>query len=355
MNRVPLYLCPLALLIPSCSRSPEPRRDVEPHVVLEFRLVGDSRDRASPFTIVLTVPKGPERVYTELPEDETVKMTRRGRESSRFREELQVHNVADLQIMNADIALAQARFGGRGFEVYARLTESGSRKIADFTRENVGRQIAIMFEGEVYSAPVIMSEISGSIVVSGNPADLTEEDAARIAAVLSGRGDEADSEKWLPRKPSRSAMIALHVTKAALPYLVIACLLALLLTRLRWVASLAAAVVSALVYRLGQGLYWHATLPSEEEWQRQLEDPASRVFALTDLFEGGGLVAAPPWADILHILLIQMVFAVAGGLLGIGLAWLLLRSRRVNAWTDAARERLREAFGLKRAQEHSDD
>ncbi|MHC4506980.1 MAG: SecDF P1 head subdomain-containing protein [Planctomycetota bacterium] len=253
--------------------------------------------------------------------------------------------------MNTDIALAQARLGRIGFEVYARFTESGSRKIADFTRKNIGRTIAIMFEGKVYSAPVIMSEISRSIVL---PGDLTEKEAARIAAVMSGRADEADSEEWLPRGPNRSAMIAIRLTKGLLPYLVIACLVALLLRRLRWVAGLAAAVASALVYRLGQGLYWHLTLPSEEEWQRQLEDPAGRMLAMIELFKGGGMVTAPPWADVLHILLIEMMFAAASGLLGIGLAWLLLRSRRVNAWTVAARARLREAFGLERSREHSD-
>ena len=59
------------------------------------------------------------------------------------------------------------------------LKAAGALKLATFTRENVGRRMAIVVEGHVVSAPVIREPITGGVgQITGN---LTAEDAARLA------------------------------------------------------------------------------------------------------------------------------------------------------------------------------
>ena len=63
-----------------------------------------------------------------------------------------------------------------------RLSDQGARRIRDMTRENIGRRIAIVVDGEVVSAPTIRSEIRADVQISGqfSPAEVRE-----LVAVLS--------------------------------------------------------------------------------------------------------------------------------------------------------------------------
>jgi hypothetical protein len=55
------------------------------------------------------------------------------------------------------------------WEIEILFTPAGTRQFADVTRTNLGRQLAILFNGRVLSAPVIRSEIAGGKgMISGN-------------------------------------------------------------------------------------------------------------------------------------------------------------------------------------------
>lgn len=67
-------------------------------------------------------------------------------------------------------------------EIILRFNREGSQLFADITRENVGRQLAIVLDGELYSAPNINEPITGgSAVISG---DFTLKEALELSYVL---------------------------------------------------------------------------------------------------------------------------------------------------------------------------
>jgi preprotein translocase subunit SecD len=66
-------------------------------------------------------------------------------------------------------------------EVGIKWNTKGSRIFAKLTGENIGKRLAIVLDGEVYSAPVIKDKIVGSGVISGN---YTDESARNLALVL---------------------------------------------------------------------------------------------------------------------------------------------------------------------------
>ena len=67
-------------------------------------------------------------------------------------------------------------------EILFRLDDEGAKNFAQITRENIGRQLAIVLDGELYSAPTIQGEIpSGSGQITGN-FDIKE--AIELANVL---------------------------------------------------------------------------------------------------------------------------------------------------------------------------
>ncbi len=72
------------------------------------------------------------------------------------------------------------RFGQR--EIILNLGPRGTKRFSDVTKENVGRQLAIVLDGEVQSAPVIRDHIAGGqAVISG---DFSNEEAQSIATTL---------------------------------------------------------------------------------------------------------------------------------------------------------------------------
>jgi preprotein translocase subunit SecD len=66
-------------------------------------------------------------------------------------------------------------------EVGFKFNTKGSKIFAEITGENIGKRLAIVLDGEVYSAPNIRSQIVGSGVISGN---YTDESAKALALVL---------------------------------------------------------------------------------------------------------------------------------------------------------------------------
>jgi len=73
-------------------------------------------------------------------------------------------------------------------ELLVLLTDEGRQKFADISRENVGRRFAIVWLGQVLSAPVIQSPVSSpNVVITGN---ISDTDAQQLIDVLNRRSDE---------------------------------------------------------------------------------------------------------------------------------------------------------------------
>jgi preprotein translocase subunit SecD len=90
-------------------------------------------------------------------------------------------------VNDGDLADAQAGLDAHTGEpiVTFRLNVEGARKLGSFTRDNVGRPIAIVLEGRVVSAPVSRDAILGGTGQIG--ADFSVAEAQRIAAKLKSR------------------------------------------------------------------------------------------------------------------------------------------------------------------------
>ena len=67
-------------------------------------------------------------------------------------------------------------------EIGFRLDEEGTKAFADLTATHIGRRLAILIDGEVYSAPIIQSPIPGGTgVITGS---FTEQEAFDLANLL---------------------------------------------------------------------------------------------------------------------------------------------------------------------------
>jgi preprotein translocase subunit SecD len=83
-----------------------------------------------------------------------------------------------------DVNSAQQSFDSQAGDpiVVIQLTETGGKKFAKLTGENVGRMLAIIYDGKVISAPVINEPIlGGSIQIAGG---FTVESASQLAIIL---------------------------------------------------------------------------------------------------------------------------------------------------------------------------
>jgi preprotein translocase subunit SecD len=62
------------------------------------------------------------------------------------------------------------------------LTKEGAKRFAEVTHAHVGKHLAIMVDGKLFSAPNVMSEITGGIgVITGS---FSEQEATELAARL---------------------------------------------------------------------------------------------------------------------------------------------------------------------------
>ena len=98
-------------------------------------------------------------------------------------ERIYLHRQAALT--NGDIASAETAPDAAGsFAVVVRLTRDGAAKLLQTTKQNVGRRLAILVDGQVSVAPIVRSPIGTSAVISGS---YTKAEADRIAAGIIGR------------------------------------------------------------------------------------------------------------------------------------------------------------------------
>jgi preprotein translocase subunit SecD len=98
--------------------------------------------------------------------------------------------VKDAAIDNADVAAAEIAPAGDGQPAIRMvLTADGRRKFADLTARTVGRKLALVVDGTVRSAPVLMSPISGGVIflmISGDPAAPREQLEDLVVVLRSG-------------------------------------------------------------------------------------------------------------------------------------------------------------------------
>jgi preprotein translocase subunit SecD len=68
-------------------------------------------------------------------------------------------------------------------QVAFQLDDAGRAAFAKVTGENIGRQLAIVFDGELYSAPKIQTPITeGNGVISGG--SMTDQEVRELALLL---------------------------------------------------------------------------------------------------------------------------------------------------------------------------
>lgn len=69
-----------------------------------------------------------------------------------------------------------------GFEIMIRFTESGSRRFAEVTGNNIGARLGIVLDGQLYSAPRINDRIAGGAAqITGN---FSQREAVELAGAL---------------------------------------------------------------------------------------------------------------------------------------------------------------------------
>jgi len=72
------------------------------------------------------------------------------------------------------------QFGRPQIEI--RFTDEGKKRFTEVTRDSIGKRLAIVINGQLYSAPKIMMEIpSGTAVISGN---FSEQEAKELAGQI---------------------------------------------------------------------------------------------------------------------------------------------------------------------------
>jgi preprotein translocase subunit SecD len=92
-----------------------------------------------------------------------------------------LHAKAD--IVAADIAEARATPEAKP-AVEVVFTEAGRKKIAQLTKEHVGKPIAIMIDGKIIAAPTVRSTIETDAMITGS---FTRDEADRIARGINGK------------------------------------------------------------------------------------------------------------------------------------------------------------------------
>ena len=136
-------------------------------------------------TEALVYQEGDNRINIEIPgvSDANAILEELGRPGS-----LEFQDISgNVLIEGTDIKGAEAKaysdnLGNNSYQVALTLTDEGAEKFAEATRENLGRQIPIVYDGEVISAPTVQSEIT-----DGNPSITNMESfesAERLASTI---------------------------------------------------------------------------------------------------------------------------------------------------------------------------
>ena len=122
-------------------------------------------------------------VYDQPTPDATeLEMTRKTQAGETITQKLIVGNRALLDVSAVKSAAVTKNHLSKDPEITLHFTEFGTKLFSKITRENIGRQLAIVIDGKLIMAPRINGEIpSGSAVIHGN---FTEAEAKDIATKI---------------------------------------------------------------------------------------------------------------------------------------------------------------------------
>jgi protein-export membrane protein SecD len=144
------------------------RRLIARSGVLEFRLVAPDSDQ--------DIKSGAIKAGYEV-----LQLKQRMRDGRERIEEVEVRKMAEMT--GSSIKTAMVVRGNLGEpEIYFTLDSEGTARFAEITRENVHQRLAIVLDGELYSAPVIQTPIeTGSGQITGQ---FDNREAFELANVL---------------------------------------------------------------------------------------------------------------------------------------------------------------------------
>ena len=149
------------------------RRQLEKVAKLEFALVHPESERLT------DVAKGK---IPQIPIDyQILKLRDRNRNGTIVETPLVVKRRAEMSGKNVASAFRSVDQLGRPV-VIIEFNSEGRDKFGKLTEQNIGRRMAVVLDGEVYSAPVIRTAIYGSCEISGGNMSITE--AEELASVL---------------------------------------------------------------------------------------------------------------------------------------------------------------------------
>jgi preprotein translocase subunit SecD len=132
------------------------------------------------------------------------------------------------------------------WQVDFQLTNDAARRFGPFTEQNVHRQMAIVLEHRVYSAPVINSRIEDRGMIEGN---FTQESAKDLALVLRA-GALPASIKYLEERtvgPSLGADSIRHGVQASVLSLVVVMIFMMVYYRLSGVNAVLALILNLII------------------------------------------------------------------------------------------------------------
>ena len=116
------------------------------------------------------------------PESEVMTLVHRGTDGGESREVINVQKTILIEQTSVESATVVTNAGTGDPEINIEFTEKGKQQFADVTGKSIGKRLAIIIEGRLYSAPVIRSVISGGKgMISGK---FTKEEAADLAAKI---------------------------------------------------------------------------------------------------------------------------------------------------------------------------
>ncbi len=153
--------------LPGVIDADKARRELGRTGILEFKLVDEGHDLRE--ALKGNVPPG-SRVYYYRKDDPEMA----GRPILLKKETLLTGEYLSEARVNFD------RQSGHP-EVGIKFNTKGARIFAKVTEENIGKRLAIVLDGEVYSAPTIQSKIVGAGRITGN---YTDESAKNLALIL---------------------------------------------------------------------------------------------------------------------------------------------------------------------------
>jgi preprotein translocase subunit SecD len=95
-----------------------------------------------------------------------------------------VHADPQPLLTNGDIKRAiRARDNAYRLAVRLTLTDEAGDRLLEYTRKHIGQPLVITLNGELISAPIVMSGLRNDVLINGGPTGMTDELADAITGV----------------------------------------------------------------------------------------------------------------------------------------------------------------------------